>query len=48
MRRYVCQHDRRDLGEVIEDAPVPACPDHPEGVIEVVIEEDADGARLDP
>jgi hypothetical protein len=47
MKRYVCQQDRRDLGPVVEGEPVPVCPDHPDGIVEIV-EDQENGTLLNP
>ena len=41
MQVYRCQHCGRELGPLVENEPQPACPDHPDGVVEVTGDADS-------
>ena len=36
MQLYVCQHCHAELGPFVEGEAPPVCPDHPDGIVEIV------------
>lgn len=46
--QYVCQHCFRNLGPVVDDEPVPHCPDHPDGVVVLADNTEADDVDSQP